>query len=231
MAALAAKRERQNTASVRCQARGRLGPGRMVGLVCYRFHRGGSGGAHDGRLLPPAPGRGPRRRTTPCPSCSATLQVEGCDADMQELRPFYQRLRICGEPGQQQLRSRCAMGTPGHKWPSAPPAAACLVALLAACPAHPCAGRLNVCRPYATLPLSTRHQQPACVALCLAHPPSEAHAKAHSITDTSGRVMRFCQQCSKLQPIRMFEGGHRSCAASLDRREPGHLDGCAALPD
>ncbi|PRW61318.1 squamosa promoter binding [Chlorella sorokiniana] len=75
------------------------------------------------------------------PRAEVRCQVEGCTADMQELRPFYQRLRIC-----------------------------------------------------------------------------ETHAKAHSITDASGRAMRFCQQCSKLQPLKMFEGGHRSCAASLDKR-------------
>lgn len=31
--------------------------------------------------------------------------------------------------------------------------------------------------------------------------------------------MRFCQQCSRLQPLEMFSGDRRSCAASLDKRE------------
>ncbi|KAI7835892.1 hypothetical protein COHA_010236 [Chlorella ohadii] len=46
----------------------------------------------------------------------------------------------------------------------------------------------------------------------------EEHGKAHSITDAQGRVMRFCQQCSKLQPLELFMGDRRSCAASLDKR-------------
>ncbi len=48
---------------------------------------------------------------------------------------------------------------------------------------------------------------------------AEEHGKAHSITDAQGRVMRFCQQCSKLQPLELFMGDRRSCAASLDKRE------------
>ena len=160
----------------------------------------------------------------PCPSCSATLQVEGCDADMQELRPFYQRLRICGEPGQQQLRSRCAMGIPGH---TSVPRHRVRRHAVSHCrpPALPIpdGGRPNVCAglmPRCRCPPLTNSQR-ALPLLAPPHPPAETHAKAHSITDASGHVMRFCQQCSKLQPIRMFEGSHRSCAASLDKREPG----------
>ena len=32
-------------------------------------------------------------------------------------------------------------------------------------------------------------------------------------------MLRFCQQCSKLQPVEAFEGERRSCVESLDRRE------------
>ena len=54
---------------------------------------------------PPPPSR--RRAGAPAPAhCTAAsplpallvcLQVEGCDDDLTSLRPFYQRLRICGE--------------------------------------------------------------------------------------------------------------------------------------
>lgn len=60
------------------------------------------------------------------------------------------------------------------------------------------------------------------------HPPEE-HAKAHSLTDASGISLRFCQQCSRLQPLNCFEGSRRSCASSLTKRECVMHGGCVGV--
>lgn len=46
----------------------------------------------------------------------------------------------------------------------------------------------------------------------------EDHFRALAITDASGRVTRFCQQCTKLEPVESFDGERRSCRVSLERR-------------
>ncbi|EFN55613.1 hypothetical protein CHLNCDRAFT_133755 [Chlorella variabilis] len=46
----------------------------------------------------------------------------------------------------------------------------------------------------------------------------EEHFRALAITDASGHVSRFCQQCTKLEPLSSFDGERRSCRVSLDRR-------------
>ncbi|KAI3425692.1 hypothetical protein D9Q98_007669 [Chlorella vulgaris] len=46
----------------------------------------------------------------------------------------------------------------------------------------------------------------------------EEHFRALAITDISGRVTRFCQQCTKLEPLSNFDEERRSCRISLERR-------------
>ncbi|PRW57874.1 squamosa promoter binding [Chlorella sorokiniana] len=46
----------------------------------------------------------------------------------------------------------------------------------------------------------------------------EEHFRAVTITEPSGRVTRFCQQCTKLEPLKNFDGERRSCRESLVRR-------------
>lgn len=68
----------------------------------------------------------------------------------------------------------------------------------------------------------TLHNPSTSYAQLLCHSPlhaAVAHGKAYSITDANGQAMRFCQQCSRLQPLEMFSGDRRSCVASLEKRE------------
>ncbi|KAL4457261.1 hypothetical protein ABPG75_012126 [Micractinium tetrahymenae] len=46
----------------------------------------------------------------------------------------------------------------------------------------------------------------------------EEHFRALAISDASGRLSRFCQQCTKLEALECFDGERRSCRASLERR-------------
>ncbi|KAI7840512.1 hypothetical protein COHA_005811 [Chlorella ohadii] len=46
----------------------------------------------------------------------------------------------------------------------------------------------------------------------------EDHARADEIPDGRGGLVRFCQQCTKLEPISAFDGKKRSCQASLVKR-------------
>ncbi|PRW20956.1 squamosa promoter-binding 8 [Chlorella sorokiniana] len=46
----------------------------------------------------------------------------------------------------------------------------------------------------------------------------EAHAKAASVTDARGNALRFCQQCSKLQPVAALKSLQRSCMAAQAKR-------------
>lgn len=64
---------------------------------------------------------------------------------------------------------------------------------------------------------------PTCLAL-----PSEEHARADSVPDGRGGLMRFCQQCTKLEPVSAFEGLKRSCEASLQKRHLRRSGGGAA---
>lgn len=48
--------------------------------------------------------------------------------------------------------------------------------------------------------------------------PAEEHARADEIPDGRGGYVRFCQQCTKLEPIAAFDGKKRSCQASLVKR-------------
>ncbi|KAL4424639.1 hypothetical protein ABPG77_002257 [Micractinium sp. CCAP 211/92] len=50
----------------------------------------------------------------------------------------------------------------------------------------------------------------------------EEHAKAASIPDGHGGFVRFCQQCTKLEPVSAFEGTKRSCRISLIKRHDRH---------
>jgi hypothetical protein len=39
------------------------------------------------------------------------------------------------------------------------------------------------------------------------------------VTDSAGRLLRFCQQCTRLEPTANFGAGRRSCKASLAKRQ------------
>ena len=47
----------------------------------------------------------------------------------------------------------------------------------------------------------------------------EHHARADVVTDAAGRQLRFCQQCTRLEPLSNFSLGRRSCKASLAKRQ------------
>jgi hypothetical protein len=47
---------------------------------------------------------------------------------------------------------------------------------------------------------------------------TEEHARADAIPDSRGGFLRFCQQCTKLEPLHAFEGTKRSCRTSLAKR-------------
>lgn len=47
----------------------------------------------------------------------------------------------------------------------------------------------------------------------------EQHARADVVTDAAGRQLRFCQQCTRLEPLLNFSTGRRSCKASLAKRQ------------
>lgn len=48
---------------------------------------------------------------------------------------------------------------------------------------------------------------------------AEQHARADVVTDAAGRQLRFCQQCTRLEPLANFTVGRRSCKASLAKRQ------------
>jgi hypothetical protein len=48
--------------------------------------------------------------------------------------------------------------------------------------------------------------------------PAEEHARAETIPSSQGALLRFCQQCTKLEAVSCFEGTKRSCRASLEKR-------------
>jgi hypothetical protein len=50
------------------------------------------------------------------------------------------------------------------------------------------------------------------------HFPAEEHARAETIPGSQGALLRFCQQCTKLEAVSCFEGTKRSCRASLEKR-------------
>lgn len=50
---------------------------------------------------------------------------------------------------------------------------------------------------------------------------AEVHAKAPIVRGAHGNLLRFCQQCSKLQPLVEFKGQQRSCMAAQAKRECG----------
>lgn len=56
----------------------------------------------------------------------------------------------------------------------------------------------------------------------------EEHARADAVPDGRGGFMRFCQQCTKLEPVSAFEGLKRSCEASLQKRHLRRSGGGAA---
>lgn len=58
----------------------------------------------------------------------------------------------------------------------------------------------------------------------------EQHARAEAVPDGSGGLARFCQQCTRLEPLQAFYGRRRSCRASLARRQQRLADSKAAAP-
>ncbi|PRW45559.1 squamosa promoter-binding 3 [Chlorella sorokiniana] len=54
------------------------------------------------------------------------------------------------------------------------------------------------------------------------------HAQADAVPDGRGSLARFCQQCTRLEPLEAFYGRRRSCRASLARRQQRLADGKAA---
>lgn len=58
-----------------------------------------------------------------------------------------------------------------------------------------------------------------CGISCTVRPPAEHHARADVVTDSAGRLLRFCQQCTRLEPTANFGAGRRSCKASLAKRQ------------
>ncbi|PRW44947.1 squamosa promoter binding -like 5 [Chlorella sorokiniana] len=50
----------------------------------------------------------------------------------------------------------------------------------------------------------------------------EEHAKADAVPDGQGGLCRFCQQCTKLEPLAAFDGRKHSCRASLLKRHHRH---------
>lgn len=91
---------------------------------------------------------------------------------------------------------------------------------------------------------------PLCRALCLPPPASvklaaqvppwppctlchaELHARADVVTDTAGRQLRFCQQCTRLEPLINFNAGRRSCKTSLAKRQArAHRGKAHSSPD
>ncbi|KAI7846287.1 hypothetical protein COHA_000215 [Chlorella ohadii] len=55
----------------------------------------------------------------------------------------------------------------------------------------------------------------------------EVHAKAPIVRGAHGNLLRFCQQCSKLQPLVEFKGQQRSCMAA--QAKPAHAGQAAQL--
>ncbi|PRW60887.1 Squamosa promoter-binding 1 [Chlorella sorokiniana] len=47
----------------------------------------------------------------------------------------------------------------------------------------------------------------------------EEHARAESVPDGRGGLARFCQQCTRLEPLSFFDGQRRSCRSSLAKRQ------------
>lgn len=55
--------------------------------------------------------------------------------------------------------------------------------------------------------------------VCLLPPPAaEEHARSEAVPDGRGGLARFCQQCTKLEPVAAFDGRRRSCRTSLAKR-------------
>ncbi|EFN56984.1 hypothetical protein CHLNCDRAFT_51260 [Chlorella variabilis] len=46
----------------------------------------------------------------------------------------------------------------------------------------------------------------------------EEHARSEAVPDGRGGLARFCQQCTKLEPVAAFDGRRRSCRTSLAKR-------------
>ncbi|PRW32487.1 squamosa promoter-binding 8 [Chlorella sorokiniana] len=60
----------------------------------------------------------------------------------------------------------------------------------------------------------------------------EQHARADVVTDAAGRQLRFCQQCTRLEPLDNFTVGRRSCKASLAKRQArAHRGKAHSSPD
>ncbi|EFN54653.1 hypothetical protein CHLNCDRAFT_135230 [Chlorella variabilis] len=60
----------------------------------------------------------------------------------------------------------------------------------------------------------------------------ELHARADVVTDTAGRQLRFCQQCTRLEPLINFNAGRRSCKTSLAKRQArAHRGKAHSSPD
>lgn len=60
----------------------------------------------------------------------------------------------------------------------------------------------------------------------------EHHARADVVTDAAGRQLRFCQQCTRLEPLANFTVGRRSCKASLAKRQArAHRGKAHSSPD
>jgi DNA polymerase-3 subunit gamma/tau len=52
------------------------------------------------------------------------------------------------------------------------------------------------------------------------------------VTDSAGRQLRFCQQCTRLEPLANFNGGRRSCKTSLAKRQArAHRGKAPSSPD
>ena len=68
-----------------------------------------------------------------------------------------------------------------------------------------------------------------CPSPCTA---AEQHARADVVTDMAGRQLRFCQQCTRLEPLTNFNAGRRSCKTSLAKRQArAHRGKAHSSPD